>query len=153
MYGETERVNYFSWPITSPFYIMHVDLWIPGKLVNAFGETLQLMNCMCDLTQFVISILVKEATSETLAELFMEQVVLSFGMVAVIVVDADSKFLGAFQAMCTALDIELWPLARSDYKGLLVEKYHRFLNKTQAIAGAETGTHQSFTQNYKTSQY
>ena len=144
---------YFSWPITSPFYIMHVDLWMPGKLVNDQGETLQLMNCMCDLTQFVISILVKEAVAETLAKLFMEQVVLSFGMVAVIVVDADSKFLGTFQMMCNALDIKLWPLARGNHKGLLVEKYHRFLNKTQAIIGAETGTHMSFLQNYKTSQY
>ena len=108
---------------------MHVDLWMPGKLVNDHGETLQLMNCMCDLIQFVISILVNEAISETLAKLFMEQVVLSFGMVAVIVVDADSKFLGVFQAMCTALDIELWPLARGNHKGLLVEKYHRFLNQ------------------------
>ena len=144
---------YFSWPITSPFYIMHVDLWMPGKLLNEQGETLQLMNCMCDLTQFVVSILVENATSEVLAKLFMEHVVLSFGMVAVVVVDADSKFLSVFQAMCTALDIELWPLARGNHKGLLVEKYHRFLNKTQSIAGAETGTHISFTQNYKTSQY
>ena len=63
----------------------------------------------------------------------MEQVVLSFGMVAVIIVDTDSKFLGVFEAMCTALDIELWPLARGNYKGLLVEKYHRFINKTQPI--------------------
>ena len=70
---------YFSWPITSPFYIMHVDLWMPGKLVNDQGETLQLMNCMCDLTQFVISILIKEAVAEILAKLFMEQVVFTFG--------------------------------------------------------------------------
>ena len=121
---------YFSWPITSPFYIMHVDLWMPGKLTTENGETLQLMNCMCDLTQFVISILVHEAISEILAKLFMEQVVLSFGMVAVVVVDADSKFLDLFKAMCVALDIVFWPLSRGNHKGLSVERYHRFLNKT-----------------------
>ena len=54
---------YFSWPITTPFYIMHVDLWCPGKLVDDDGKTLQLMNCMCDLTQFVISIIVDDARS------------------------------------------------------------------------------------------
>ena len=83
---------YFSWPVTTPFYIMHCDLWMPGKLVDESGKTLQLLNCMCDLTQFVISILVDDACSENLGKLFMEQVVLSFGMVAVVVVDADSKF-------------------------------------------------------------
>ena len=144
---------YFSWPITSPFYIMHVDLWMPGNLTTDNGETLQLMNCMCDLTQFVISILVQEARSENLAKLCMEQVVFSCGMVAVVVVDADSKFLDLFKAMCVALDIVFWPLARGNHKGLSVERYHRFLNKTQAIAGAECGTHLSFQENYKTSQY
>ena len=35
---------YFSWHITSPFYIMYVDVWIPGNLLDEFGEILQLMN-------------------------------------------------------------------------------------------------------------
>ena len=119
---------YFSWPITTPFYIMHVDLWSPGKLVDDDGKTLQLMNCMCDLTQFVISIIVDDARSEILAKLFMEQVVLSFGMVAVVVVDADGKFLSLFEKMCSALGFIFWPLARGNHKGNSVEKYHRFLN-------------------------
>ena len=132
---------------------MHVDLWMPGKLVNESGKTLQLMNRMCDLTQFVISILVDDARSEILAKLFMEQVVLSFGMVAVVVVDADSKFLHLFQEMCSKLDFLLWPLARGNHKGNSVEKYHRFLNKTQTIVRADMGTHLSFVENSKTSQY
>ena len=67
---------------------MQVDLWMPGKLVDKLGNTHQLMNCMCDLTQFI---LIKDARAEILAKLFIEQVVFSFGMVAVIVVDADKK--------------------------------------------------------------
>lgn len=55
--------------------------------------------------------------------------------------------------MCTALYIKLWPLARGNHKGLLVGKYTRYLDKTQAITGSETGIHLSFTQHYKTSQY
>ena len=34
-----------------------------------------------------------------------------------------------------------------------MEKYHRFLNKTQTIVGQDRGTHHSFIENYKTSQY
>ena len=52
-----------------------------------------LMNAMCDLTQFVVSSIIENPTAESLAQLFMEDVVLTFGMVAVVVVDADSKFL------------------------------------------------------------
>ena len=40
----------------------------------------------------MILITVNEANSENFAKLFVEQVVLSFGMVVVIVVDADSNF-------------------------------------------------------------
>ena len=60
---------------------------------------------MCNLPQSVISIIVADANSEILARLFSEQVVLSFGMVAVIVVDLDSKFLCDFMVICNALDI------------------------------------------------
>ena len=59
---------YFSWPVTTPFYIMHIDLWMPGKLIDEDGNTLQLMNRMCGLTQFVIPILVNDAVSEMLAK-------------------------------------------------------------------------------------
>ena len=41
---------------------------------------------------------------------------------------------------------------RGNHKGLSVERYRRFLNKTQAIAGEEKGTRFLFTENYKTSQ-
>ena len=34
-----------------------------------------------------------------------------------------------------------------------MERYHRFLNKTQAIAGTDRGTHSAILQNAKTSQY
>ena len=136
-----------------PFYIMHCDLWMPGAIRNDKGETLQLLNCMCDLTQFVVSILVQEATAEMLGKLFLENVVFTFGMVAVVVVDADSKFLGMFEEMCKAFGFKFWALSRGNHKGNGVEKYHRFLNKTQTIVGQERGTHLSFIENCKTSQY
>ena len=132
---------------------MHVDLWAPGNLVEYNGDTLQLMNTMCDLTKFVVSILVEEATSEMLGKLFMEQAVFTFGMVAVVVMDADSNFLGLFEEMCRALGLKCWPLSRGNHKGNSVEKYQRFLDKTQTIVGEDRGTHHSFIENSKTSQY
>jgi hypothetical protein len=152
---------YFSWPVTIPFYIMHVDLWSPGHTNNAAISTSTyskeqngyLLNSMCDLTQFVISTVTYNTTALELSQLFMSNVVLSFGMCAVIVVDEGSNFKGVFQEMCSILKITCWPLARGNHKGLSVERYHRFLNKTQAIAGNDRGTHETFVQNSKTSQY
>ena len=91
---------YFSWPVTTLFYIMHLDFWMHGKLIDDTGNTLQLMNCMCDLTKFVISILVSDTRAVILAKLFMEQVVFTTGMVVVKVVDAGRKYLHLFKEMC-----------------------------------------------------
>ena len=41
----------FSWPISSPFTIFHVDLWSPGHMAD---HNIALMNTMCEMTQFVV---------------------------------------------------------------------------------------------------
>ena len=74
-------------------------------------------------------------------------------MVTILVVDAGSWFKNIFKYMCAALGIIHWPLARGYHKGMSVEKYHCFLNKTQAISGQDRGIHDIFLQNSKTSQY
>ena len=70
---------------------------------------------------------VKEANSKNLVELFVEQVVLYFGIM-VLVVDADRFFLHLLKDMCAALDV-IWSLLRGSCKGLSVEIYHWVLNK------------------------
>ena len=85
---------------------MRFDLWMPGILTDGKCRTLQLMNVMCNLTQFVVSILVSETTSECFGKVFMEQVVFTFIMVAVVVIDADNKFLHLFEEMCRALGFQ-----------------------------------------------
>ena len=64
---------YFSWPVTTPFYIMHIDIWSPGNLVDKDYAriTIQIMNSMCDLTQFLISSDVRKINAEVLAKKFM----------------------------------------------------------------------------------
>ena len=79
--------------------------------------------------------------------------VLSFSIVAVVVVDANNKFLNVFKEMCANLKIVFWGLACGNHKGLSVERYHRFLNKTQTICANDQDTHQSIITNIKTSQY
>ena len=96
---------HFSWSVITPFYIMYVDLWIPGKLVTSKVKYVYLMNAMCDLTQFVISSLVYNPTADNLANICIDTAVLTFGMDAVVVEDTDSKFGYLFTAMCNVLSI------------------------------------------------
>ena len=55
--------------------------------------------------------------------------------------------------MCTPLKLNFWPLSHKNHKGLSVERYHRFLKKTHTIVSQDRGTHHSFLENHKTSQY
>ena len=144
---------YFSWPVTVPFWIMHVDLWSPGATTDNAGRKGYLLNAMCDISQFVISTPVFDISAANLAKVYMEQVILNFGISAIVVVDDGSSFKGAFKTMCEQLKITFWALSRGNHKGLSVERYHRYLNKTQAIVGNDRGTHKTFIQNAKTSQY
>ena len=79
-----------------PFYIVHIDIWVTSKLSVDLGSSCVFLNVMCDLTQFVVSVIVADATAEFLAKLFIEQVVFTFGLVAVVVVEADRIFFECF---------------------------------------------------------
>ena len=69
----------------------------------------------------------------------MEQVVLNFGIVAIVVVDADSRFLSKFVAMYKILKLTFWPLSCGNHKGNLVEHYHHFLNKDRLFMAKTEG--------------
>jgi len=55
---------------------------------------------MCDITQFAIATPTFNIMPAHLATQFMEHVVLTFGMCAVIVLDDGSPFKGVFKEMC-----------------------------------------------------
>ena len=90
---------------------------------------------MCDLIQFTVSSVTNYILAEALAQLFMVDVLLTFGMCSVVVIDDGSTFKSVFIAMCTKLKINYWCLAQGNHRGNSVERYHRYLNKTQSIAG------------------
>ena len=49
---------HFSWPVTSPFYIMHIDLWQPGNLVDASGKkSIYLTACVISLNSSSLMLL------------------------------------------------------------------------------------------------
>ena len=74
---------------------------------------------MCDLTKFIVSSNMTDIKSEVLAKLFVEEVVLSFEMVDVVVVDSESRFRGEFQEICKTIQITFWPLSCGNHKAAL----------------------------------
>ena len=60
----------FSWPVSSPFAILHADLWIPCYFKDRNSDV-SLMNVMCGITQFVVVVPVPKEVASTLAEYFM----------------------------------------------------------------------------------
>ena len=73
-----------------PFYIIHVDLWDPGIALSNNLAGRHLLNTMCDLTKFVVSTITIDTHAEHLVKLFMDNYLLSSGMVEIIVVNSDS---------------------------------------------------------------
>ena len=60
----------FSWPVSSPFAILHTDLWMLGHFKDRNGGV-ALMNVMCGITQFVVVVPVPKEVASTLAEHFI----------------------------------------------------------------------------------
>ena len=129
----------FSWPISSPFSILHADLWFPGDFTDYTGSH-YLLNVMCDLTQFVVVVPVPGCTSAIIAKHFVQDVLFKFGLCYLVVIDDGTPFKAAFTSACDSLKIPFECAAKRNHKSLLVEKFHRFLNKVVTIAASDRGT-------------
>jgi hypothetical protein len=134
----------YSWPISQPFFVLHVDLWMPGKTMATDDGSTHVLAAMCDLTGFVVSVTTAATEADSLARIFMQDVLLKVGLCGLIVVDADSKFLGAFEEMCKLLGLRLHTAARANHKAILVKRFFRSLNKAVTIAANDRGTNDVF---------
>ena len=101
----------FSWSISSPFAILHADLWLPCHFIDRNGN-IALMNIMCDMTRFIIVIPVPNKTAATLAEHFIQHVLLIFDICLLVILDDGSPFKGFFTAMYKDLYINYDILAK-----------------------------------------
>jgi len=122
-----------SWPLDSPFFIIHVDIWQPGDTKDKDGNC-YLLNAMCDKTQFVIVTPTPNIHAHMLAKLFMQDVLLKVGFCATVVVDDGNSFKDSFKAMCDILNIRYHPLSKGNHQALSVECFHHYLNKALTIA-------------------
>ena len=85
-----EQELMFSWPVISPFAILHVDEWMSGHYTDSNG-CMTLMNVMCDTCQFVVVVPVPDKISTTLASYFMQYVLLEFSLCHLVVIDGGKR--------------------------------------------------------------
>ena len=69
------------------------------------------------LTQYVVSTPTFDITAANLTKLFMEEVLLTFGMCAVVFVDDGRYFKDIFKEMCEHLKLTYWCISRVNHKG------------------------------------
>ena len=132
-----------SWSLLTPFAIISADIWSPGDVISPTGAKF-LLNCMCDMTQFVCIVVLAHVNAAELAQTFMEDVLLKFGLCLAIEVNNDSKFMGLFEATSKLLNIRLHRAAKRNHKDIGVERYHTFLNHNVKIISSARQTHKCF---------
>ena len=91
----------FSWPVSSLFAILHVDLWILGHHSDP-NDNMALINAMCDMSQFVVVVPVPDESSATLSSYFMHHVLMKFGLCHLVVLD-NGSLLKAISSPCVML--------------------------------------------------
>ena len=94
-------------PITTSFFILHVNRWAPGTLDDYHSNTYILAG-MYDLTGFIIQASIN-ITSHNLAQVFFQEFLLKFGMCSL------------FEAMCKSIYLHLYPTAKANHKAVSVE--------------------------------
>ena len=123
----------YSWPTSSPFAILHVDIWQAGATPNCSGSSC-ILGAMCDLTGFTIIVDIDRLDSATLAEAFMKHVLLRIGFCLLIAPDAGTHFMSHFVDMCKTLKVACDPALKSNHQSASIERFFRFLNKAVKIA-------------------
>ena len=111
--------------VSSLFTILHVDLWMPDYHKYPNGH-MALMNEMCDMSQFVVVVPVRDDSSATLAEYFMQDALMKLDLCHLVVLYDGSPFKGSFVTIWKSLHISSNILAKRNHEGLTVEYYYRF---------------------------
>ena len=130
-------IPFFTITIT-PFAILHVDFLIPGHHTDS-NSYMALINVMCDISQFVVIVPVPDESSTTLTSYFIQYVLLKFGLRHLIVLDDGISF-----NICKAFYLKHNVLTKHNHRGLTVESFHRFFNKSVTIPAEERDTNDIF---------
>ena len=115
------------------FWIIHVNLWIYSYNIDIKANTI-VMNAICNISQFLVSVSVSDESSSILAEYFSQHFLMKFGVCHLVILDDGGPFKGIFISICKILNLYYDIIAKRNHKDITVEHFHWFLNKGTAIA-------------------
>ena len=99
---------------------------------------------MCGMTEFVMRVAITMTEASYLARMFMEHILLKFGLCIMVVCDDGNDFRGTFGKMCDDLNIRCHVIAKRNHNAVGIEKFHKFLNHAEKISTKECGTSEAF---------
>ena len=133
----------FSWPVTTPFAIVSVDIRSPGDISSDDGQK-YLFGNMCDMSQFVVIQGCRNKESSTVAHLLMEGFLLKFGLCLMIICDQGSENRKIFEKACGALNIRIHPVAKHNHRAVGVERFFKVMLPDQKLCAEECATPKAF---------
>ena len=79
---------------------------------------------MCDMCQWVICVSITATDASYLDQMFMEHVLLKFGICMMVVCDDRNEFRGTVENMCNKLNIKFHIVAKRNHKAVGVERFN-----------------------------
>ena len=125
-----------------PFDIMHFDLWQPGNMPVSFGGKIHryVLTGTCHMTGFALAIPISQKASDDIALALFTHFIAVFGLPNLIIVDAGSEFAGDVTAVVKLIQIRYYAVTRENHQALMVERFHRYMNKVQRLHAADCET-------------
>lgn len=117
----------YSFPVAAPFRVLHVDGYQAGDLSSFEGRKVHVI-ALDGMTSYACNQSVQKANSTSFAKALMK-IILTHGIPHTLVLDKDSKFYGTFRETCDLLQMNVHTLSGDNHKGMLVERFNRYLNR------------------------
>lgn len=108
---------------------------------------------MCDITQFFVIVHIYGCTSTTIAQHFIQDVLMKFGLCHLVVIHNGTLFKIIFSVMRDYLTINCEFVDKRNHKDISAERLHRFLNKSVIIASNDRDTVSTFVETDITAAY
>jgi hypothetical protein len=128
----------YNFLIEAPFLVLHVDTYSAGAHPGFEGSDVYLIAC-CGMCTFG-ALEPIASPNATMFALAIMKIQLRYGLCHTIVLDKDSKFLGAFCESLDLLQINCHVLSGDNHNPMLVERLCRYLNKGLRIMTNEWDT-------------
>jgi hypothetical protein len=146
--------------VDEPFDVIAIDIWVPGvtdKKGSYIADRTNIrkaaITSLCNLVSFATVGFLENMESEIITKVIMSQIILPNGLPKLVLLDEDSLFKNDLRLVLDDLGIAFHIVSAEQHEGILCERFHRYLNKVQRIAGLDTKDHSNWMMNTSFAAY